>query len=248
MVRASVCMATYNGEQFITEQLDSILHQIGDADEIIVFDDHSTDRTPLLLAQYASEKRLKVYSNPHNLGVCKTFEAAMYKASGKYVVLSDQDDIWMPGRHENMIAAMAAENLMVVTGNFKVLQDSVISHSYASVEAKSSKHYLRNILRIFSGRSGYFGCVMAFDSRLKKYLLPLPSITESHDLWLAIIANLLRSNIHIDDVVLTRKLHGNNASSVKRSFRKKIRSRAIYLAEVTILLTRILRRKLANNM
>ena len=92
----SVLMATYNGSQFIIEQLDSIKNQTFQPDEVIICDDCSTDDTVSIVSNYISNNGLdnwKLYVNEQNLGHYKTFLKLSQLATNEYVFFSDQDDI-----------------------------------------------------------------------------------------------------------------------------------------------------------
>ena len=91
----SVVMCTYNGEQYIREQLDSILRQTRPANEIIIQDDCSTDKTYDILCEYQKKyPSVHVFRNQQNMGINPNFFSALEKASGDYIAISDQDDIW----------------------------------------------------------------------------------------------------------------------------------------------------------
>ena len=78
MKKLSIVLATYNGELYLAEQLDSILNQTIPFDELIISDDVSTDRTWMILEDYAQrDKRIKLYRNNSNLGFLKNFENAI---------------------------------------------------------------------------------------------------------------------------------------------------------------------------
>jgi glycosyltransferase involved in cell wall biosynthesis len=95
MIKISVVIATYNGEKFIREQIDSILAQTYPVHEIIIQDDRSTDNTWNILQEYENKfKNIKAYQNKINLGVNQNFISAFFKASGSYIATSDQDDVW----------------------------------------------------------------------------------------------------------------------------------------------------------
>ena len=95
----SVVMATYNGAKYIREQLDSIRNQSVPADEVIICDDCSTDNTVEVIGNYIKSHRLdekwKVYRNESNLGYANNFNKAAGLASGRFLMFSDQDDIWL---------------------------------------------------------------------------------------------------------------------------------------------------------
>lgn len=109
MARTSVCMATYNGAEFLREQLDSILSQLDADDEIVVVDDCSTDATPEILEEYAQQdKRVRVIARRVNFGYVRTFEQALREARGQYLLLSDQDDVWTTDHVEVLLQALGA--------------------------------------------------------------------------------------------------------------------------------------------
>ena len=91
-MKISVCIATFNGEKFIQEQIQSILPQLGEDDEIVVSDDGSTDRTMEILELF-KDKRIRLLVNEGKHGFIWNFENALRKAKGDVIFLCDQDDI-----------------------------------------------------------------------------------------------------------------------------------------------------------
>ena len=91
----SIAMATYNGAEFVAEQIESILMQTYTDFELIISDDCSKDNTVEILNQFASkDKRIKVIVNEKNLGFKKNFEKIISLCKGDYIAFCDQDDIW----------------------------------------------------------------------------------------------------------------------------------------------------------
>ena len=99
----SVCMATYNGSEFIKRQLDSIVQQLDTTDEVIIVDDNSTDGTTKIILDNYSSNQVKLIKNNKNIGSIGSFEKAMSKASGEFIFLADQDDIWFDNKVEVMM-------------------------------------------------------------------------------------------------------------------------------------------------
>ncbi len=97
----SVAMATYNGEKYIKEQLESILLQLENQDEVIVSDDGSTDHT-LKIIESLNDQRIKILKGPRN-GVKQNFAHALSFCKGKYIFLSDQDDIWLENKVKHLL-------------------------------------------------------------------------------------------------------------------------------------------------
>lgn len=108
----SVVMATYNGEEYIREQIDSILSQSYPIYELIIQDDGSTDSTPQICREYEAKRdNVHFYQNEHNLGFNENFRTATMRATGDFIALSDQDDIWFPQKIEEQIAAIGTHDI-----------------------------------------------------------------------------------------------------------------------------------------
>lgn len=114
-------MATYNGEKYITEQLESIRLQKRQADEVIICDDCSTDSTYKKIKDYIKEHNLiswKLYLNDKNKGYSLNFSDAIKLAQGDIIFLADQDDIWLPDKISDMTAIMEKnEHIFLLASN-----------------------------------------------------------------------------------------------------------------------------------
>ncbi len=104
-MRLSVALCTYNGAQYIREQLHSILQQSMAVDEIIICDDGSSDNTVKIIRTIASTTPIlvHVHINKNTIGVKRNFKQAIELCTGDYVFLSDQDDVWMPNKVERIM-------------------------------------------------------------------------------------------------------------------------------------------------
>lgn len=108
-MKISVVISSYNGEEYIKEELESIKNQTVSPDEVLIFDDGSSDKTVLLAQQYILSNNLeswKVINNKENKGWKRNFMEGIKKASGDIVFVADQDDIWMPDRIKHMSEVM----------------------------------------------------------------------------------------------------------------------------------------------
>jgi glycosyltransferase involved in cell wall biosynthesis len=228
----SVCMATYQGERYVERQLRSILEQLGATDEVIVVDDCSTDRTVELI-ENLNDPRIVIHRNPANRREVYSFGRAIEIASGGIVFLADQDDVWLPGRVQLMIARLRESGAALITSNFEWMDacERPLDVAFDGVSSAASACHFRNIADIFIGKTNYFGCAMAFRRELIPVITPIPPYVESHDLWIALAANQLGSNLHIDDKTLRKRRHGNNTTSTvsNRSVFLKLRSRLIFV-------------------
>ena len=242
MVNTSVCLASYNGENYIKEQIKSILQELSSDDELVVVDDCSTDRT-IEIIKAINDPRIKLHPNELNIGVNKSFEKAISLSKNDYIFLSDQDDIWTSGRVSKMISNLEMEKAFLVTSNFSWIDENnnPIKIKFDGVSSAKSKHYFSNIIDIFIGKTNYFGCAMAFKRDLVSVICPIPDYVESHDLWIAIASNILKKNSHMDDNTFLKRKHNNNATSTVsgRPFKKKLISRFIFFCSIVTIYKRL---------
>ena len=82
---------------------------------------------------------------------------------------------------------------------------------------------------------------MALDQKLLRHILPFPSYIESHDIWIALVANLMRGNLHLDEITLRRRIHDSNVTKKNRSIISKIYSRIIFFVALMHALLRLLK-------
>jgi len=226
----SVCMATYNGERYLQEQVESILLQLESTDELIVVDDSSDDGTINLL-RAIGDQRIIIHRNNSNLGHVQTFSKAISLASNPIILMADQDDIWVTGRVAKMLKALEEKGVDLVSSNSDFIDSEgrPIPPLHVGLSEADSRCYGANIMRIFMGKAFYDGCAMGFRSSLRDLILPIPNYVESHDLWIAMASNIAKSNIHLVCITLKRRIHDQNASVKNRLFKAKIRSRAVFL-------------------
>lgn len=126
-MKKSLVLTTYNGEKYILEQMESIRFQTVQLDEVLIFDDCSTDNTPALVTHYIQENNLTNWRysvNEINKGWRRNFMDGLCAASGDIVFLADQDDIWMPEKVELMSQAMAEnDGIQLLVCDYQIFYD-----------------------------------------------------------------------------------------------------------------------------
>ena len=127
----SVVICTRNGSKYLREQLDSIVKQSLPPDEIIVQDDASTDDTLQILAAYKETLPLVVYQNPTCLGYNRNFMSALLKANGEYILISDQDDIWVENKIEKLVKNIGNHSLIFHNSVLFRDSDTILGLRYA---------------------------------------------------------------------------------------------------------------------
>lgn len=208
-------MATYNGEAWVVAQLDSILAELRPGDEVVVVDDGSSDRT-VELVRAVDDPRLRLLATGTNRGYVRAFEAALRECRGDVVLLADQDDVWIPGRRDRLVAALAdhdvAASNLVLLGSGAGLRGPFGSEGWR-LRRRDQHRHLANIVGIWAGLRPYYGCAMGVRREVLGTALPFPDyLTESHDLWLALLGNLSRSIAHVEEPTLERRVHAENAT------------------------------------
>ncbi|WP_321385421.1 glycosyltransferase family 2 protein [uncultured Enterococcus sp.] len=180
----SVCVAAYNGEKYIAQQLDSILIQLAEDDEVIVSDDGSVDGTPAILEWFAEkDPRVRLIEGPRS-GVIANFEQAITEAQGDFIFLADQDDVWLPEKVSETVAFFNAHlALDVVVSDLIIVNEELepITSSYFEYR-KVRTGFFANVLK-----NGYIGAGMCFRKRMKNRILPIPHNVPMHDMWIGLL-------------------------------------------------------------
>jgi O-antigen ligase len=235
--RISVCMATYNGESFVEEQVKSILRELRPNDELVVIDDGSRDDT-VSIVRAIGDDRIRILLNSTNMGHVAAFERSIREATGDLVFLADQDDVWLPGRVELLREAL--RDKQYAASNWTVLGAESISEDQPRLSANDTDTPWRNVARLYLGSIPYFGCTMAFRRQALSSILPFPPMTEAHDHWIALMGNLDGGIAHVGESTVARRLHENNLTSTRRSLGPVLRTRV----KLTVLLvTALVRRR-----
>ena len=209
----SVCIASYNGCKYMKEQLISILSQLSCDDEIIVSDDGSCDGT-LDIVSNMEDSRIKEVLNIEKHGVVPNFENAIKYASGDYIFLCDQDDLWVENKVKTCVEALQSVDLVV---HNSLLMDGVGNVSdidFFSLR-KSTAGYWKNLYK-----NSFIGCCMAFRREILDYVLPFPEHILWHDMWIGLMVEKKGKTMFIEDKLLYYRRHDNNASATaeKSSF------------------------------
>lgn len=228
-IRCSVVMATYNGEQYLKEQIDSILMNMKENDELIISDDGSKDNTKQIIMEYLNnDKRIKLVEGPHK-GVKQNFANAIANANGKYIFLSDQDDIWEKNKIDKILKVFKKENCVVVTHDAQVInsKQEIVIPSFFEYR-KCGSGFIKNIWK-----NTYIGCCMAFDAKIKNRILPIPNNIEMHDQWIGLIGEKNGKSIFLKEKLIKYRRHDNNVSKLQHhGLIKMIKNRVILLKEL----------------
>lgn len=222
----SICIATYNGEKYIAEQLQSILTQIDKDDEVIISDDNSTDRTIDIIHSFNDKRIVLLHASFHNFNL--NFENALLHARGEYIFISDQDDIWLPEKYSNCIKELQFCDLICTNATLIDEDKNTINASFFDYY-KSGPGILKNTIKCT-----YCGACMAFNRSILHKAIPLPkNIYFGYDLWIGIVAEVAGTVHFIDTPYILYRRHADTKTSIsnqillrsKRPFHIKTLSR-----------------------
>jgi len=224
----SIVMATFNGEKYLKQQIDSILNQTYRHFELIICDDGSTDDTVEIIESYIKEYTcITLHKNDTQLGIVKNFEKGIELAQSKHIALSDQDDIWKYDKLEIMINEMKRHEES--DGNIPVLVHSDLFiideenkniypsyHMFKGYQLKETKD-LNHII----SRCGVMGNTILMNKKLKELALPFPVNLDIHDYWIALISELYGKRSTIKQPLVGYRIHDGNASNSKSKVYRK---------------------------
>lgn len=180
----SVVIATYNGENFLGRQIDSILSQTYSNIEIIIVDDKSTDNTGYLIKNYAAKHpTIQFFANEKKLGYSKSFEHGFLVAKGEFIAPCDQDNVWDIDKIRILVNEMGSHE--IVFSNAELID--------ANGEKLHKKLSDITQLQSFDNCLNYFfditipGHTMLVKKELLLRCVPFPSIV-SYSFWLGFVA------------------------------------------------------------
>ena len=215
----SVALAAYNGGKYITEQIESILPQLGFDDEIIISDDNPSGDTKAAI-EAVNDKRIK-YIIGKGRGVVHNFENALNNCTGDYIYLSDQDDVWLPDKVK-AVQKIFSEGADLVLHNAFITDSALIKSGKTTFEIYNTNiSFNKNLIR-----NSFVGCCMAFKRDVLISALPFPDSIPMHDWWIAL--NSIKKGYRIElinqPLILWRR-HGDNVTSGKTTLFQKIKFR-----------------------
>jgi len=231
-----ILLASYNGEKYIGEQIESIIFQDYSNWSLIIRDDGSSDRTVEIIRKYISQFPLKIkllYDDNRNLGSTQNFGRLIAQSTSKYIMLCDQDDVWIPNKVSlsiHRILELEKQNkgkpilvftdLMIVDENLELLSKSFWESQ--KINPARAKNYLK-----YSALNIITGCTMIFNEAAKNAIIPIPRVNVIHDYWIGLNVSYYGIIDYIEVKTVMYRQHdknvmGSNQISLKYFFGKSI--------------------------
>ena len=223
MSLVTILMATYNCQEFLDEQIQSLVNQDFNDLEFVFVDDHSTDSSYSILKKYAeNDSRINVFQKPKNLGINKTFEFGIQQAKGDFIALSDQDDVWELNKISLLMNSIGSSSL--------IYSDSQLIDAQGLKLTLYSQHnflcdYPSPLFYTFGTKA--MGHAMLFKKEILSIALPFPEFL-GHDFSIGFAAACMNGVKYFPNPLVQYRQHANNAVSANLSKAKKNRpSKAI---------------------
>ena len=215
MGKVDILLATYNGEKYLREQIDSILNQTYEDFNLIISDDCSKDSTVEILEEYAKkDSRITIYKQEKNLGVIANFEFLLSKVESEYFMFSDQDDIWNANKIEKTLNKLKQTDSDVVFTDLLVVDDKLntLYNSYWELKGLKNKIIKYNGFDALYLNNYVTGCTMLMKKEVIRKALPLPKTTKYvlHDYWIALIASQSGKISYLNEPTIKYRQHKNN--------------------------------------
>lgn len=219
-------MATYNGEKYLVEQLDSIINQTYHNWNLLIRDDNSTDKTLEIIQNYhKKDKRIKILKdNKGNLGIVRNFEELLKSSESEFIMFSDQDDIWV----ENKLDMYLKMIEKIKNKGFMIHSDAILFDKNKSNILKdtfiSKKAINKGLENVFFN---YFvqGATILISKEIKNFILPFPKEVYLHDRYIHLISELFFERIFVNKALIYYRQHGDNQIGAKNTVRELLSKR-----------------------
>ncbi len=221
----AICMATYNGEKYIAEQLQSIVEQTYGNWRLFIHDDGSTDRTVEIIKTYPDD-RIHLIEDGLRYGSAKdnfagTLNYVKEKFAFQYFMFADQDDVWLchkievsmkqmikaeRGKSHNggetLLPVLIHTDLKVVDENLRVLGESFMKYRALNPHVRDLNHLL--------AQNNVTGCTMLWNRSLNDKINLGAKEVAMHDWWFSTSASLLGTIEYVEEPTILYRQHGNN--------------------------------------
>jgi len=233
MNNIAILLSTFNGEQYILDQLKSLKDQSYPHFDLYIRDDASSDNTFQLITNFISKSNMNITMLPttNNLGAKNNFESLLKNSlqakNYKYFMFCDQDDVWfndkvlrsyekiqqLEKKFSSIQPLLIYTDLQVVDEDLNVLGDSLWNDFHLDPK--------KNSLNFFAMQCTITGCTMMFNRKLAELSLPFPTEAIMHDYWVGMVASSLGQMDYLDKATIAYRQHGNNVSGGADKFNLK---------------------------
>lgn len=206
--RVSIALATFNGEQYLSEQLESLVQQTRKPDELIIVDDCSGDSTLGKVRAFVQKApfEMKVFVNPTNLGYAQNFSRALQLCTGDIVFICDQDDVWLPNKIERVVELLESNpEIQLLIHDVDYCTEGLQPIGQTKIER------MQDVFDI--DRDFVVGMATAVRGSFLQLCLPVPNKEEvAHDSWLHSCAHAIGKKYILHEILAKYRRHTTNAT------------------------------------
>lgn len=229
--KVQILLATYNGEQFLQQQIESLLQQTYTDFTILIRDDGSTDKTLEIIESYQQKypaKFILLKEDKMNVGATQNFGILLAHSTADYIFFCDQDDVWMPSKIEHSLSAIFTmeneqkSNPCLVYSDMKLINEHgiIIADSVWKQLHLSPDYFTLNRLLV---QNIPHGCTVLINKAMKSIASPIPATAILHDHWLALLAASVGNSVAITTPLILLRNHTQNVTRKNFSFAEKIK-------------------------
>lgn len=231
-IKTSVALCTFNGDRYLSQQLDSIINQSVKVDEIIICDDSSSDNTINILKQYAKNfpNLISIHINETTLKTVKNFEKAISLTKGDLIFLSDQDDIWVENKVETIVDYFKNINefkLLFTNGDLIDEEGEKLNTTLWDewgFTSEKRKLWLQNdnaFKDLILNKNKITGATVCFNKSIKNKAIPITTPTGYwHDSWLGLHAAAGNGLFFLEKNLILYRIHDKQQVGISSNLKK----------------------------
>ena len=218
MHQIEILLATHNGATFLSEQIDSILKQSHSDWKLIIHDDASTDGTINIIKKYTTRYPNKIIFLDDAMSfssATKNFSFLLQKVKAKYIMLSDQDDIWKPDKIEKTFQKMKEleskwiDKPLLVHTDLELVDEKLNPLSSSMWQHNQLNPYLHTFNRLLV-QNTITGCTLMINKKLAVLASPIPESAKMHDYWLGLVAEYFGKIGTLPEQTILYRQHSSN--------------------------------------
>jgi len=228
-----IMLASYNGEKYISEQIESLLSQTYQDWKLWIHDDNSKDNTVEIIRHYGKQNPQKIFFIDDDFSSGGAKENFTYLLNNiddnfDYIMFCDQDDVWIKNRVELFVNRMEIEEQknqelpLVIFSDLTVVDDRLNVISQSMVKFQKLNPNIANSFSLLKCQNVITGCAMMLNKKALEKSLPIPSEAMMHDWWIGLITAKYGKNIFLDERTILYRQHGGNAVGAKNITLTKI--------------------------
>ena len=220
-----ILLATYNGQAYLREQIDSVLAQSNQDWQLLIRDDASDDDTLNIIKDYVtkhSDRIVLIEDDSCHLGASLNFQRLLENSLAEYIMFCDQDDVWLPNKIEATLNLMKATEKEHPNKPILVHTDLKVVNSKLKTIAKSTWRYQRSFPETGNDFNKVIlqnvatGCTIMINKKAKAVSLPIPKEAVMHDWWIVINVAKHGKVVYVPDQLVLYRQHSNNAVGAKK--------------------------------